>query len=1020
MKNLILCGVLIAVVAMGHATQAATFAVDRTDDVTTGTCSAAANDCSLRGAIMAANALAGTDTVSLQSAAAYTLSLGPADSTPGSLVAASGDLDITDALVIDGNSATVSGGDIDRVFDIGNAGGTSFAVTINQLVITGGHPTGFLSYGGGLNVRGAALTLNSCRIFGNTTLEGSVYDNGGGISVNSLLPNTPASLSLTDCTVSGNHGQNGGGIVLGGSSNATILRSTIDNNTGHGAVGGGGLFVAGFAATATIDNSTVSLNTATINGGGLYLYNGSATISQATMALNNAAQGGGALPQGGTVDSSTGGGVLTSKLGLWANSAATHPDISGTVGSQGYNLFQSATGTLGAVASDLVNLNPLLGALADNGGPTFTHALLPGSPAINTGDPAFSGLSTDQRGQARKQGGRVDIGAYESDNALPTSLDLSNASVAENAVKYTSIGTLSTTDADAGDTFTYKLVAGVGSTDNALFTHTGNVLKTAAVFNYEVKNSYKIRVRTTDADGAFFEQQFTITVTDTNDAPVLDASGDPQISVNATGTSITALLATGANGAPISDEDAGPNKQGIAIFSANTSSGHWQYSLNNGSTWNDLGSVASSLARLLAADGVNTRLRFLANSSAAAAPLADALRFVAWDQTAGVNGDLGDVSNGKRGGKTAFSVAYESLKLLAPGAAAPILTITAPTKGTFAVAPTQATGTASAAAGVLEVRCIYLYRSNEGGNAPGYWNGSLSTPMFGAYSKANEKLANSSDGYANWTLALPALSQGQYALRMGVTDGYGQTRVKDVIFSVNDGLTKVSITSPKTGTIYTSGDLTQATGTASDADGIAGVTVYLYRTDAGGNTAGYWNGDVANPQFAPAYNASLNERPATSTATGGADAYATWSLALPSLGAGTYLLRATARDTKGNYSSANGGATSTISAASVDGRAITSTPSAGAISFSIAGSQTTPAAKVTAVASPSSSSVSLSFGGVVPAGDFAVTVNGTSVKVQSAQRVGQTVSLLLAEGALKAGDKVGVSWHGGAASTVAE
>jgi gliding motility-associated-like protein len=114
-------------------------------------------------------------------------------------------------------------------------------------------------------------------------------------------------------------------------------------------------------------------------------------------------------------------------------------------------------------------------------------------------------------------------------NEAPTALALSNTSVLENAASGTAVGTLAGTDADAGDTFTYSLVSGTGSTDNASFTITGNTISTAAVFNFEAKNSYAVRVRVTDAGGLSFERAFTITVTDVNEAPTLTAITDRRV-----------------------------------------------------------------------------------------------------------------------------------------------------------------------------------------------------------------------------------------------------------------------------------------------------------------------------------------------------------------------------------------------------------------------------------------------------------------------------------------------------------
>lgn len=109
----------------------------------------------------------------------------------------------------------------------------------------------------------------------------------------------------------------------------------------------------------------------------------------------------------------------------------------------------------------------------------------------------------------------------------PTAVALSANTIPENKSAGTLIGTLSTIDADSGDTFTYTLVPGTGSTDNASFTLSGNQLKSAVKFNYENKSSYSIRVRTTDYFGYSFEQVLTIKVTnvaETNRAPVCSSA----------------------------------------------------------------------------------------------------------------------------------------------------------------------------------------------------------------------------------------------------------------------------------------------------------------------------------------------------------------------------------------------------------------------------------------------------------------------------------------------------------------
>ena len=98
--------------------------------------------------------------------------------------------------------------------------------------------------------------------------------------------------------------------------------------------------------------------------------------------------------------------------------------------------------------------------------------------------------------------------------------------MAENEPSGTTVGTFSTTDPDTGNTFTYSLVGGTGDSDNASFTISGSTLKTAASFDYETKNSYAIRVRSTDNGGLFFEQAFTISVSDVNENVAPSATND--------------------------------------------------------------------------------------------------------------------------------------------------------------------------------------------------------------------------------------------------------------------------------------------------------------------------------------------------------------------------------------------------------------------------------------------------------------------------------------------------------------
>src|SRR5207249_2441802 len=163
----------------------------------------------------------------------------------------------------------------------------------------------------------------------------------------------------------------------------TISGFTIRN--GHAGNAGGGIDNED-GSTLTVTNCTVSGNTAGLGGG---IFNGGPlTIGSITVSGNSAANGGGIY--------NSGGGTATS----------TNSNFSGNTAAPGV-----LTGP-----GDQINTNPMLGPLQNNGGPTFTHALLPGSPAINTGDPIFTPPpSFDQCGQGfvRVVSGRIDIGSFE-------------------------------------------------------------------------------------------------------------------------------------------------------------------------------------------------------------------------------------------------------------------------------------------------------------------------------------------------------------------------------------------------------------------------------------------------------------------------------------------------------------------------------------------------------------------------------------------------------------------------------
>ncbi|MBF0291666.1 MAG: VCBS repeat-containing protein [Nitrospinae bacterium] len=331
---------------------------------------------------------------------------------------ASGDYDILRNVSIVGagaNLTTVNGnGSVinDRVFHIPGA----YTVSISGVTVTGGNIIG--ASGGGISNSGT-LTITSSTISANTsaTTGGGVYMSAGtlNIATSTISGNTSATsgggiyinggtLTVTGSTVSGNTATTlgGGGIFnLGGA--VTLTGSTINGNTATAGNGGG----INNWNTATITNSTITGNTATLDGGGIYDKN-VITVTNATISANSASGvGGGVAKSGGGVSVFSSAIVAMQTLGADCSASAS-------LTSSGYNLDSDNTCGFGQVTDK--HTDPLLGALANNGGSTFTMLLQSGSPAIDAGPATCAAApvnAVDQRGTARPQGAGCDIGAYE-------------------------------------------------------------------------------------------------------------------------------------------------------------------------------------------------------------------------------------------------------------------------------------------------------------------------------------------------------------------------------------------------------------------------------------------------------------------------------------------------------------------------------------------------------------------------------------------------------------------------------
>lgn len=195
-----------------------------------------------------------------------------------------------------------------------------------------------------------------------------------------------------------------------------------------------------------------------------------------------------------------------------SHSVANNIIASNTGSANQFTSSGSLTLTLNGLTNYFATTSSLLGPLQWNGGPTKTIAISNDSQVVNVG--SFSTLTTDQRGSTRPLGTSRDFGAFELGNSTPTDIALTPTSIIEHAGANALVGTLSTTDADAGNSHTYSFFdAQLGDDDNSLFTISGDQLLAKNSFDFETKNSYKIRLRTSDANGLSYLKTFTISVT---------------------------------------------------------------------------------------------------------------------------------------------------------------------------------------------------------------------------------------------------------------------------------------------------------------------------------------------------------------------------------------------------------------------------------------------------------------------------------------------------------------------------
>ena len=266
--------------------------------------------------------------------------------------------------------------------------------------------------GGIANDSGATATVEGSAIVGNDATESS-----GGID-------NDGDLTVADSTFSANRAIYSTGGAIGNSRNLRVERSTFTGNRAF--AGGGGIYSYG---ALTVVNSTLYSNETEEgfleDGGGGGIYNGgTASVIGSTLAGNRAARYGGGIYHAGA----KGARSSTLKTTIVAdNTASEGPDASGTFVSEGYNLIENPAGSTGFGPTDQLGVDPALDPQGpqDNGGPTRTIALQPGSPAIDAVEAGCPPPATDQRGVARPKDGDgdgaalCDIGAFEREPSQP-------------------------------------------------------------------------------------------------------------------------------------------------------------------------------------------------------------------------------------------------------------------------------------------------------------------------------------------------------------------------------------------------------------------------------------------------------------------------------------------------------------------------------------------------------------------------------------------------------------------------
>ncbi len=396
-----------------------------------------------------------------------TIANGNSGPSSGGGISNGGALNITGCTVSDNSTTNTTSPGGGGIYNTGT-------LTVTSSAFSGNHA----GQGGGIYNNTGMLTVISSTFIGNSANfnAGGIYNRGGMVMVtNSTFSHNSASnngggglysenagtLAVAGSTLSDNAANYGGGIGFYNGGTLTVTNSTFGGNSASS--DGGGISTGGTASNITIANSTFNLNAA-ITGAGI-----SHTGTRMMMLTSSTLSGNFASSQGGGISHTGSGAVITDNNIIAGNHAPSSADVMGVLDDQcnnpsGYNLIGNGSGGTGYCDTDLVGtaampIDPLLGPLQDNGGPTQTMALMLGSPALNAGDPAQLG-TPDQRGVLRTGG--VNIGAFQASASAfvlsapakvtaGTPFDVTVTAVdpfGQSAIGYTGTVTFSTSDPD--------------------------------------------------------------------------------------------------------------------------------------------------------------------------------------------------------------------------------------------------------------------------------------------------------------------------------------------------------------------------------------------------------------------------------------------------------------------------------------------------------------------------------------------------------------------------------------------